>query len=350
MEGSNENGFFTQSNWALFLCVVTQKRRRGKKNKKKKDALGMEQLDSLKSGAPSTDCSVVSERSCDPFPASESTTQEDEAAKPGAALPAGRTAGETKSSDSVGSLGDENKNTEMAVRDHCSSSTSLQDDACAKTAQPTGSTAPQEKMEDGNPKGDGQKGREERASEKQEDARSPAETEQPLGKASDAQTSGADGDAPGSKGAGEGDSPGLPTSAETPENEEASPSAEAVNQKSKVSPTEPPDTRSRGGKVEQESKQQAHAPASKATSQVRCWGPSGYTGMMSRTPLLCTGSQIRAVFMVLVLTAAVTHAAFRSLERTVPYSSPKTALSPTRRCAADIGYFLLLQVSKNSLG
>ncbi|XP_019338481.2 E3 ubiquitin-protein ligase RNF213 isoform X2 [Alligator mississippiensis] len=261
-----------------------KKRRRGKKNKKKKDALGMEQLDSLKSGAPSTDCSVVSERSCDPFPASESTTQEDEAAKPGAALPAGRTAGETKSSDSVGSLGDENKNTEMAVRDHCSSSTSLQDDACAKTAQPTGSTAPQEKMEDGNPKGDGQKGREERASEKQEDARSPAETEQPLGKASDAQTSGADGDAPGSKGAGEGDSPGLPTSAETPENEEASPSAEAVNQKSKVSPTEPPDTRSRGGKVEQESKQQAHAPASKATSQVVVGGLQKAAGGSQEAP------------------------------------------------------------------
>uniref|UniRef100_A0A7M4G2W3 RING-type E3 ubiquitin transferase n=1 Tax=Crocodylus porosus TaxID=8502 RepID=A0A7M4G2W3_CROPO len=254
MEGSNEDSFFTESNWASFLCSVAQKK---KKKKKKKGAPDTEQPDSLKSDAPSTDCSLVSERSCDPFPALESATQEDKVAKPGTALPSGRATGETKSSGSLGPLGEENKNTEKAVGDHCgSASARLQDDACGKTAQPTGSTAPQEKMEDGNSKGDGEEGRDERGSEKQEDARSPAETERPLGKASDAQTSGADGGALGSKGAGEGDSPGLPTSMETPENEEASPSAEAVNQKSKVSPTEPRDTQSREGKVERESKHQ----------------------------------------------------------------------------------------------
>ncbi|XP_019370496.1 PREDICTED: E3 ubiquitin-protein ligase RNF213-like, partial [Gavialis gangeticus] len=260
-----------------FFWVDLEKKK--KKKKKKKDAPDTEQPDSLKSDTPSTDCSLVSEKSCDPFPALEGATQEDKVAKPGTALPAGRTAGETKSSGSLGPLGEENKNTEMAVGDHCSSTSArLQDDACGKTAQPTGSTAPQEKMEDGNPKGDGEEGREERGSEKQEDARSPAETEQALGKASDAQTSGADGGALGSKGAGEEDSPGLSTSTETPENEEASPSAEAVNQKSKVSPTEPRDTQSREGKVERESKQQAHAPVSEATSQVVVGGQQKAAG------------------------------------------------------------------------
>uniref|UniRef100_A0A8C3FV72 RING-type E3 ubiquitin transferase n=1 Tax=Chrysemys picta bellii TaxID=8478 RepID=A0A8C3FV72_CHRPI len=217
------------------MCVCfyfpTQKKRKRNKSKKNPSGSGMQDsLTSVSSAPCSLDSSLSSELAGAKNPTQESQIQENEVAK--------------------------------AEAEH----QSVQNGTSDELAQPAGSRATEEKMEDESSPSDGQMARENKGSDKKESERGPAEVDQPSGNRLDTQTSGGDRGALASKEEGESVSLGLCSNMEAPASKDSNSDADHQSQKKKVSFSEAATTHSR--KVEQESKQQASAPVSKVNCQI----------------------------------------------------------------------------------
>ncbi|XP_048674799.2 E3 ubiquitin-protein ligase RNF213 isoform X3 [Caretta caretta] len=245
---------------------VSKKKKKRKRNKNKKnpsDSGLQDSLTSISSASCSLDSSLSSELAGAKNPAQESQIQENEVAKAEADSSPCNNESQIKSDRSLCPLGNEGQSPETIVEENPSSSDtihqSVQNGTNDELAQPAGSRATEEKMEDESSPSDGQMGRENKESAKKENESSPAEVGQPSGNRSDTQTSG--GDTLASKEEGESVSLGLCSTMEAPVRKDSNSDADHQSQEKKVSFSEAETTQSR--KVEQERKQQASAPVSK---------------------------------------------------------------------------------------
>uniref|UniRef100_A0A452IRW8 RING-type E3 ubiquitin transferase n=1 Tax=Gopherus agassizii TaxID=38772 RepID=A0A452IRW8_9SAUR len=221
-------------------------------------------LTSVSSAPCSLDSPLSSELADAKNPAQESQIQENDVAKAEAESSPCNNESQIRSDHSLCPLGSEGQSPETIVEENPSSSDtrhqSVQNGTNDELAQPAGSRAAEEKMEDESSPSDGQMARENKGSDKKESESSPTEVDQPSENRSDTQTSGGDSDALASK-EGESVSLGFCSNMEAPASKDSNSDVDHPSWKKKVSFPEAETTQSR--KVEQESKQQASAPVSK---------------------------------------------------------------------------------------
>uniref|UniRef100_A0A452ISB0 RING-type E3 ubiquitin transferase n=1 Tax=Gopherus agassizii TaxID=38772 RepID=A0A452ISB0_9SAUR len=232
---------------------------RNKSKKNPSDSGMQDSLTSVSSAPCSLDSPLSSELADAKNPAQESQIQENDVAKAEAESSPCNNESQIRSDHSLCPLGSEGQSPETIVEENPSSSDtrhqSVQNGTNDELAQPAGSRAAEEKMEDESSPSDGQMARENKGSDKKESESSPTEVDQPSENRSDTQTSGGDSDALASK-EGESVSLGFCSNMEAPASKDSNSDVDHPSWKKKVSFPEAETTQSR--KVEQESKHQVN--------------------------------------------------------------------------------------------